>query len=135
MMPWDAEQMQPDTAVPAAYPKPVPVVATNTTTQQRVAVDIGGPLRAAIDQAIKDAVVANPILSRAVTTVVRNGERDDRTVMQSSIVDVTVAVVAGLFTIMAPDSPTTDVLWLAAAVLASRTLLQAAIHRLVPEAA
>ena len=135
MMPWDAEQMQPDTPIPAAAPEPIPVVATNTETGQQIGVDISGPLRAAIDQAIKEAVVANPILGRAVKTVVRDVERADRTIMQSSVIDVTVAAVAALFTIIAPGSPTTEVLWLAAAVLASRTMIQAAIHRLVPEAA
>jgi hypothetical protein len=123
-MPWDAEQMQPD----------IPAVATNTATGQQIGVEIAGPLRAAIDQAIQDAVAANPVLGRAVKTVVRDSERADRTIMQSSVIDVTVAAVAALFTVIAPDSPTTGVLWLAAAVLASRTMVQAAIHRLVPEA-
>jgi hypothetical protein len=127
--------MQPDTPVPAAAPEPIPVVATNTLTGQQIGVDIAGPLRAAIDQAIKDAVVANPILGRAVKAVVRNSERADLTLMQSSVFDITVAAVAALFTILSPDSPTTGVLWLAAAVLASRTMVQAAVHRLVPEAA
>lgn len=134
-MPWDAAQMQPDSLIPAAAPDPVPVVATNTLTGEQIGVDIAGPLRAAIDQAIKDAVVANPILGRAVKTVVRNSERADLTLMQSSVFDITVAAVAALFTIVSPDSPTTGVLWLAAAVLASRTMVQAAVHRLVPEAA
>jgi hypothetical protein len=134
MMPWDAAQMQPDTPIPAAVPEPVPAVATNTVTGEQIGVDIAAPLRAAIDQAIKDAVTANPILGRAVKTVVRDSERADRTIMQSSVIDVTVAAVAALFTVIAPDSPTTGVLWLAAAVLASRTMIQAAIHRLVPEA-
>ena len=133
-LPW-AESMQPDTPVPAAAPEPIPVVATNTLTGQQIGVDIAGPLRAAIDQAIKDAVVANPILGRAVKAVVRNSERADLTLMQSSVFDITVAAVAALFTILSPDSPTTGVLWLAAAVLASRTMVQAAVHRLVPEAA
>lgn len=134
-MPWDAEQMQPDTPVPAAAPEPIPVVATNTLTGEQIGVDISGPLRAAIDLAITEAVVANPILGRAVKTVVRDSERADRTLMQSSVIDVTVAAVAALFTVIAPDSPSTGVLWLAAAVLASRTMVQAAVHRLVPEAA
>ena len=123
--------MQPDTPVPAA----IPVVATNTLTGQQIGVDIAAPLRAAIDQAITDAVAANPILGRAVKTVVRDSERADLTLMQSSVFDITVAAVAALFTIVSPDSPTTGVLWLAAAVLASRTMVQAAVHRLVPEAA
>jgi hypothetical protein len=123
-MPWDAQQMQPD----------IPAVATNTVTGQQIGVEIAGPLRAAIDQAIQDAVAANPVLGRAVKTVVRDSERADRTIMQSSVIDVTVAAVAALFTVIAPDSPTTGVLWLAAAVLASRTMVQAAIHRLIPEA-
>jgi hypothetical protein len=127
--------MQPDTPVPAAAPEPIPVVATNTLTGQQIGVDIAAPLRAAIDQAIKDAVAANPVLARAVKTVVRDSERADLTIMQSSVFDVTVAAVAALFTIVSPDSPTTGVLWLAAAVLASRTMVQAAVHRLVPEAA
>jgi len=65
---------------------------------------------------------------------VRDSERADRTLMQSSMFDITVAAVAALFTVINPDSPTTGVLWLAAAVLASRTMIQAAVHHLVPEA-
>jgi len=143
-MPWDtvavpppppaaltAEQMQPDTPIPAVVPPPVPAVATNTATGQRVAVEIGGPLRAAIDQAITEAVTAHPVLGTAVTTVVRDRERADRTLMQSSLIDVVVAVVAALVTVVSPDSELVGVLWLAAAVLASRTMLTAAIDRVV----
>jgi hypothetical protein len=125
-MPWDtftAQDMQPDS--------PIPAVATNTDGV-RVGVDIGPPLRTAIDQAIKDAVTEHPVLGRAVKTVVRDSDRADRTLMQSSVLDLTVATVAALFTVISPDSPTTGVLWLTAAVLASRTMVQAAVHRLVP---
>ena len=87
------------------------------------------------EQAITTAVAANPILGTAVTAVVRDRERADRTIMQGSLFDVAVAVLAALFTIVAPDSPVTGVLWLAAAVLASRTLIQGAVYRLRPEAA
>lgn len=124
-----AEQMQPDTPIPAVVAPPVPAIATNTVTGQRVAVDIGGSLRVAIDQAIAEAVNAHPVLGSAVTTVVRDRERTDRTVMQSSLIDVTVAVVAALVTIVSPDSSASGVLWLTAAVLASRTMLTAAIDR------
>lgn len=130
MMPWEvmpAEQMQPD-----PMPDPMPVVATNRATGQKIAVDFGPRLHAAIDQAITDAVAAHPVLGPVVR---HHSERADRTIMQSSVIDVTVAAVAAVFTVMAPDSPTTGALWLAAAVLASRTMLQAAVHRLVPEAA
>ena len=129
--PLTAEQMQPDTPIPAVVPPPVAATATNTATGQRVAVEIGGPLRAAIDQAITDAVSAHPVLGTAVTAVVRDRERADRTIMQSSLIDVVVAVVAALVTIVSPDSQAVGVLWLAAAVLASRTMLTAAIDRMV----
>jgi hypothetical protein len=132
-LPW-AESMQPDTPVPVAAPEPIPVVATNIVTTQQIGVDIAAPLRTAIDQAITDAVTAHPVLGRAVQTVVRDSERADRTLMQSSMFDITVGAVAALFTVINPDSPTTGVLWLAAAVLASRTMIQAAVHHLVPEA-
>jgi hypothetical protein len=123
--------MQPDTPIPAVVPAPVPAVATNTATGQRVAVEIGGPLRAAIDQAITEAVSAHPVLGTAVTAVVRDRERADRTLMQSSLIDVVVAIVAALVTVVSPDSELVGVLWLAAAVLASRTMLTAAIDRVV----
>jgi len=126
-----AEQMQPDTPIPAVVPPPVSATATNTATGQQVAVEIGGPLRAAIDAAITDAVSAHPVLGTAVTAVVRDRERADRTLMQSSLIDVVVAIVAALVTIVSPDSPAVGVLWLAAAVLASRTMLTAAIDRVV----
>lgn len=126
-----AEQMQPDTPTPAVVPPPVPAIATNTVTGQRVAVDIGGPLRAAIDQAIAEAVTAHPVLGSAVTAVVRDRERADRTLMQSSLIDVVVAVLAALVTVVSPDSRAVGVLWLAAAVLASRTMIQAALNRMV----
>ena len=138
-MPWDvavpAETMQPDTPVPAAAPEPIPAVAVNPATGQKIGVDLAPQLQAAISEAITTAVAANPILGTAVTAVVRDRERADRTIMQGSLFDVAVAVLAALFTIVAPDSPVTGVLWLAAAVLASRTLIQGAVYRLRPEAA
>ena len=126
-VPWTAEQMQPDTYTPA--------VATNTATGVQVAIDIGPQLRAAVQKAVNDAVAAHPIIGASVQKVVVNHERADRTLMQSSLIDLTVAVVAGLVTFVSPESDASGVLWLAAAVLASRTMIQAAIHRLIPEAA
>ena len=126
-VPLTAEQMQPDTYIPA--------VATNTATGLQVAVDIGPQLRAAVQKAVDDAVAAHPIIGATVQKVLGNRERADRTLMQSSMIDVTVAVVASLVTFVSPESDASGMLWLAAAVLASRTLIQAAIQRLIPEAA
>lgn len=137
-MPWDAampaETMQPDSPIPAAAPE-LPAVAINTATGQAIGVDLAPQLRASIQAALDAAVTAHPILGTAVRTAVRDRERADRTIMQSSLFDVAVAILAALFTLVAPDSPVTGVLWLAAAVLASRTMIQGAVYRLRPEAA
>ena len=122
-VPWTAEQMQPDTYTPA--------VATNTATGVQVAIDIGPQLRAAVQKAVDEAVAGHPLLGPVVR---HHRERDDLTLMQSSILDVTVATVAALVTFVSPESDASGMLWLAAAVLASRTLIQAAIQRLLPEA-
>lgn len=122
-----AEAMQPDV--------PLTAVATNTATGLQVGIDIGPQLRAAVQKAVDDAVAAHPIIGASVQKVAVNHDRADRTLMQSSVFDLTVAVVAGLVTFVSPDSHASGVLWLAAAVLASRTLIQAAIHRVIPEAA
>ena len=132
-VPWSAEQMQPDSPIPAAAPEPITAVATNTVTGQQIVVDLAPRLSTAIDTAITAAVAAHPVLSTAVKTVVRDRERADRSVMQNSVLDVVVAIVAALFTIVSPQSPVTGVLWIAAAVLASKTLIQLAGARLVPE--
>ena len=133
-LPWEtagsrppAETMQPDI--------PVQAVATNTATGVQVGIDIGPQLRAAVQKAVDDAVAAHPIIGATAQKVLGNRERADRTLMQSSIIDITVAVGAALVTFVSPDSDLSGVLWLAAAVLASRTLLQAAIHKVLPEAA
>lgn len=122
-----AEAMQPDV--------PLTAVATNTTTGLQVGIDIGPQLRAAVQKAVDDAVAAHPIIGATAHKVLGNHERADRTLMQSSLIDLTVALVAGLVTFVSPESDASGVLWLAAAVLASRTMIQAAIHRLIPEAA
>ena len=110
----------------------IPVVASNTTTGEQVFFDMSEDLRAAVDAAIAARVAGHPAVGAAVG-VVRSRERADRTVMQSSLIDVGVALVAALVTIVSPDSDLVGVLWLAAAVLASRTMLTAAIERMVPE--
>ena len=139
-LPWEspvstAEAMQPDTPIPAVTPTPLPAVATNRATGQQIALDFAPQLQVAIDSAISSAVAAHPVLCTAVRAAVRDRERSDRSIMQNSLIDVLVAVLAALFTIISPESQAVGVLWLAAAVLASRTLIQAALVRFAPEGA
>jgi hypothetical protein len=143
-LPWDtatpavplpaAEDMQPDLPIPAADPY-LPAVAVNPTTGLAIGVDLAPQLQAAIQTAITAAVSAHPILGKTVTTVVRDRERPDRTIMQGSLFDAAVVILAALVTIVSPDSPVGDGLWIAAAALAGRTLIQGAIYHARPEAA
>ena len=135
-MPFAAQTMQPDVPpppppAPAAPPAPageIPVVATNAATGQKVTFDMSDDLRAAVNTAINAHIANHPVIG-AVAVKARGRERADRTLMQQSLIDVAVAVIAGLFTIVSPDSSATGVLWVAAAALASKTLLSAAIDR------
>lgn len=137
-LPWEqpvspAEAMTPDTQTPAAAPPPMPVVATGPAGQ-RIGMDIAPQLHAAIQSAIDAAVAQHPVLGVAA----RRGQSRDhsgRTVAESSILDLVVAIAAALVTIISPTSPAVGVLWLAAAVLASRTLIQVALTRFVPQGA
>jgi hypothetical protein len=110
-MPWDGAQR-------AAAAR---VVATNRVTGQQISVDIGAELRKAIQGAIEDEVAQHPVWAAR-----RRADHYDRTLMESSIIDVLVAIVAMVVTIISPDSTITGVLWLAAAALASKTLILAA---------
>jgi len=129
-----AEDMTPDTLTPAATPAPLPAVATNTATGQKVAVDFAPQLQAAIQAAINEMVAQHPVIA-ALSRRRATRDHSDRTVLESSVFDLVVAVVAALVTIISPESQAVGVLWLATAVLASRTLIQGALTRFVPEGA
>ena len=137
-LPWDtaipAEDMTPDTPTPAALPAPLPAVATNPVTKQQVAVDFAPQLQAAIQAEINEMVAQHPVVA-ALSRRRASRDRPDRTVLESSVLDVMVAIVAALVTIISPDSQAVGVLWLATAVLASRTLIQGALTRFIPEEA
>jgi hypothetical protein len=126
--------MQPDIPTPAALPPPIPAVATNTATGQQVGVDFAPALQAALQAALDDMVAQHPVVAALSRRRASRGH-SDRTVLESSIIDVVVAVVAALVTIVSPDAPAVGVLWLATAVLASRTMIQAALTRFVPQGA
>lgn len=138
-LPWEpsvssAEAMTPDTLAPTAAPTPLPAVATNTATGQQVAVDFAPQLQVAVNAAIEAAVAQHPAIAALYRRRASRGH-SDRTIAESSVIDVVVAIVAALVTIVSPDSQAVGVLWLATAVLASRTLIQAALVRFVPEGA
>ena len=138
-LPWEpsvssAEAMTPDTLAPAIAPAPLPAVATNSVTGQRIAVDLAPQLQAALQAALDEMVAQHPVIAGLARRRASRGH-SDRTVAQSSIIDLVVALVAGLVTIVSPESQAVGVLWLAAAVLASRTLIQAALVRFIPEGA
>lgn len=138
-LPWDAppvssaDAMRYDSPVPAAVYAPFPAVATNPATGQQIGMDLGPQLRAAIDTAISSAVAQHPVLGTAAR-ILPERDRADRTTMQNSVIDIVLASIAMLFTIVAPDSPAVGVLWIAVAALASKTLLGAAIARFRPGA-
>lgn len=138
-LPWEpsvsaADAMTPDALAPATAPPPLPAVATNTVTGQRIGVDFAPQLQAAINAAIDAAVAQHPAIAALSRRMASRG-RSDRTVAESSVIDVVVAIVAALVTIVSPDSPAVGTLWLAVAVLASRTMIQAALIRFAPEGA
>ncbi len=141
-LPWEqplpAEAMTPDTVAPATAiappPPPIPAVATNPATGQRIAVNMAPQLQAALQAALDEMVAQHPVIAALSRRRASRGH-SDRTVAQSSIIDLAVAIVAALVTIISPESQAVGVLWLATAVLASRTLIQAALVRFVPEGA
>ena len=135
-MPWDgtAENMQPDSPIPAVAPDPIPVVATNTATGQRVAVDIAGPLRVAIEKAITDVVSQHPSVG-IVRDVMRDRVFTDRTMLHGASIDLVAATVAALATILNPGSTFAAAAWVVTAVLASKTLIHAAVIRAMREVA
>lgn len=122
-----AESMTPDPPAP-----PLTAVATDRVTGNKV--DISPALREAIQQSV-DAMVAQHPLAGAVTRSVASRDFSDRSLMRGSALDASVAIVASVSTIISPDSRFTAVAWLVAAVLASKTLISAALNRVIPETA
>jgi hypothetical protein len=123
-----AEAMQPDMPPPPA-PAPIPVVATNTATGQKLHLEISEPLEAAIQQRIDDAVAAHPVLGAATKAAITETTFGDRILMHGSAIDLTVAVVAALSTIVSPNNWFTAAAWVVAGVLAAKTLLHWAVNR------
>jgi hypothetical protein len=123
-----AEAMQPDMPPPPT-PAPMPVVATNTATGQRIHLEISEPLEAAIHQRIDAAVAAHPVLGAATKAAVTETTFGDRILMHSSAIDLVVAVVAALSTIVTPGGWFTAAAWVVAGVLAAKTLLHWAVNR------
>lgn len=135
-LPWETVTTAAPVSMPAEAMTPdvdsLPVTATNRVTGERVNFDISPMLREAIQSTIDAAVAQNPVMV-AAGRAVAGRERPDRTLMQSSILDVLVAIVAALFTVVSPESPVTGVLWVVAAAMAGKTLIEAALSRVLPE--
>lgn len=109
----------------------VPVVARNPETGEAVRVDVSEDLRAAIRAAITDSVMeSRPELvgvAKAHPSLVRVAQEfAERTLLHGAGIDVAFAVAAVLATVTGPDSTLTKVLWVITAILAAKTLLQAA---------
>lgn len=117
--PWTAEQMQPDS--------PIPAVATNYETGQQVRVDIGPPLKAAIQQAINDAVGQHPVAEAVARKILQERPLREVVLLHGAAIDITVAIVAALSTIVSPTSTFTAAAWVVAAVLAVKTLIQTGV--------
>ena len=129
-MPWDpspAQEMQPDTPPPATPAEPIPVVATSADGV-RVGVDIGPPLKAAIETAINDVVSAHPTIG-VVRQVMLDRVFTDRALLHGASIDFAAASVATLATIVNPDSRFTAVAWVITACLAAKTLVHAGVIR------
>ena len=111
MLPWDKD-------------RPVPVVARNPATGERVRVDVSEDLRQAIRDAINGTVAEN---KTALTPPVRVAQEfTERTLLHGAAIDLAVGFAAVLSTFAAPDSALTKALWVITAVLAVKTLLSAA---------
>lgn len=133
-LPWESAAPPPATPPsPAEVMRPdveVPVVATNTVTGQRVPVDIGAPLQAAIEAALTDAVSRHPLLGALGTSTF-----GDRVLMHGSAIDLTVAVVAATSTFVSPNGWFAAAAWVVAGVMAAKTLLHWAVTRTTGEMA
>jgi predicted anti-sigma-YlaC factor YlaD len=117
-MPWDAQQMQPDIVVP--------VVARNPKTGQEVRVDVSENLRQAIKAAINDTVMGTKTELEAEHP---KAGRLAEVMLQGSAIDLAVAAVAVVATIIWPTSAVTGVLWIVTAALAAKTVTMAAIDK------
>lgn len=131
-LPWEAapppvstaEAMQPDTPIPAAVPPPsLPVVATNRATGQRIGVELAPQLQVALQGALDEMVAHHPVVARLARSRPSRGQYD-RVLMESSVLDMLVVIAAVLVTVVSPTSSLVGLLWVAAGVLALRTLIQ-----------
>lgn len=131
-LPWEACPPPPAEAMAhdlTAPPLGVPGTAVNTATGQRVAVDIGAPLQAAIEQALNDAVAAHPVLGAATKAALTETTFGDRILMHGSAIDVAVAVVAATSTFVSPNGWFAAAAWVVAGVMAAKTLIHWAVSR------
>lgn len=115
MLPWEPREHR------------VPVVARNPATGEQVRVDISHDLREAIRAAIRDTVSDG----RDAPPPNLLGEFTDRTLLHGAAIDGAFGAAAVLCTLASPNSTLTKVLWVVTAVLAAKTLLQAAEAGLV----
>jgi hypothetical protein len=115
-----AEVMTPDISVPVVAVSP---------TGQRVPVDIGAPLQAAINDAITNAVAQHPVLGAAAKAAITETTFGDRILMHGSAIDFTVAVVAAMSTFVSPNGWFAAAAWVVAGVMAAKTLIHAAVTR------
>ena len=134
-MPWDSPQPS-GVPLPASMPAEsmspdIAVVATNATTGQRV--DVSPALREAIQTSVNDLVATHPVVVKAARAVAGR-DFSDRTMMGGSVIDITVATVAALSTIISPNSTFTTAAWAVAAVLAAKTLITAVVNFITQDA-
>jgi hypothetical protein len=123
--PSPAEVMVPDIAAPT----PTTVVATNTSTGQKVPVDISKPLQDAINEALNNAVAQHPVLGAATRAAITETTFGDRILMHGSAIDLTVAVVAAMSTFVSPGGWFAAAAWVVAGVMAAKTLIHWAVSR------
>lgn len=118
-MPWDAA---------APPPPPVPVSARNPVTGERVRVDVSEDLRQAIKAAINGTVMENrPALAQAAKAHPQAVAFIERTMMHGAGIDLVVASVAAIATIIWPHSWFTSAAWVVTGVLACKTLVQSGV--------
>jgi hypothetical protein len=131
-LPWESGPPPTPAPPPAST---VPVVARNPETGEQVRVDVSEDLREAIKSAINDTVFENrPTLARVAVKAKphlegawRGGFFTDRTLLQGAAIDICVFLVAAVSTYVSPDSGFSKGAWVAAAVLAAKTVIQAGV--------
>lgn len=123
-LPWD----RPTEPAP---PATVPVVARNPATGEQVRIEVSETLRTLIRDSIRDSMSDKPVLAAGTRTLagkVFDGDWvTDRTLLHGAAIDLVVAVVAVVATILSPHSAFTAGVWVAAGILAAKTVAQAAI--------